>query len=144
MQGGRKLYGSRRDFTAGERRTEGFNISGLGMPSRFRIIMSRREFHHEYSGETGSVTEVFHTENPELFSGTVHGPGRKITPELFPFFPGFLFRIPVRCLYEKRGRPKSNPFRIYKTTKTFLSIFYSSIPLKFARSATTSSISEGV
>ena len=38
----------------------------------------------------------------------------------FRFFLGFLFRIPVGYRYKKRGRPKPNPFRIYKTTKTFL------------------------
>jgi hypothetical protein len=54
---------------------KGFNIGEQGTPPRSGITESRREFLHEYSGETGSVTGVFYMENPELFSGTVHEPG---------------------------------------------------------------------
>ena len=79
------------------------------MPSRFRITRSRREFLRCIHGETGSVTEVFRMEIPELFSGTVREPGRKITPELFPFFPGIPVpdsgRVPIR----KKGPAEAVP-----------------------------------
>ena len=45
------------------------------MSPRSGIAESRREFLRRIHGETGSVTEVFYVEIPELFSGTVHEPG---------------------------------------------------------------------